>query len=141
MKPNCNEIIVKYFVPTPHDATLGLYEHTLGTITPDQAKQLSDAINNHHNTPNACINGIITQEYKTENWLHTFQTTDNELLITHLFWQNPKRPLCCNRKQTKNHVALTKMCARNLTLGKCRDEFMRNTLGKILFPNIYNNQK
>ncbi len=41
----------------------------------------------------------------------------------------------------KTAEEMTRTCANNLQCGKCRDEYMRKTLGATLFPQYYANEK
>ena len=132
MKAETPNINVTIYIPAPHDSGLALYSHTLGTITPDQASVLQ----NLQGSSLSCICSIVTIRNHETAWCDKFSAPNNDLRITHLFWKNPKRPLCCNRNQTKDHLALTKMCVRNIINGKCRDEFI-----KTIFTNNYNKQK
>lgn len=141
MSDTKQKIIVKYHIPTPQDSALALYTHTLGEISEQESLEICHTIKNMTPNTKSCICGIIARQTETQTWNNDFTSPLHELLITHIFWRDDKHPLCCVRKQHKKQIGLIKMCARNLMAGKCHDEFMRNTLGKALFPAHYNNQK
>lgn len=54
-----------------------------------------------------------------------------------------KTPAPCmpDGKAPKTENAMLRACAHKLRCGKCRDEFIRNTLGAALFPQHYANEK
>ena len=50
---------------------------------------------------------------------------------------------CCNPTsaiQTCDQTTKLQSCIKNIRAGNCCDEYMRNALGKFLFPHKYNNQ-
>lgn len=47
----------------------------------------------------------------------------------------------CGRCHSKNTIAMMRHCATNLRTGKCKDEFMRKTIGAVLFPRFYAKEK
>ena len=49
-------------------------------------------------------------------------------------------PCMAGRKQPQTEDTMVKACANNLRCGKCRDEFIRRTLGIALFPQKYSNE-
>lgn len=46
-------------------------------------------------------------------------------------------PCMAGKRQPKTEDAMVRACANNLRCGKCRDEFIRRTLGATLFPQKY----
>lgn len=48
---------------------------------------------------------------------------------------------CENNMKSKVGISKLAMCAKNLSMGKCQDEFMRQTIGAVLFPQFYANNK
>jgi hypothetical protein len=53
----------------------------------------------------------------------------------------PYRYTCKKCEMGENHSANMQTCANNIMSGKCRDEFVRQTVGVTLFPEHYANQK
>ena len=53
----------------------------------------------------------------------------------------PYRYTCKKCEMDENHSAHMQTCAENIMSGKCRDEFVRQTVGVTLFPEHYANQK
>ena len=124
------------------------YEHfpdivaTLGHISEAERQSLMSAFNTKTPAPNACIRSM-TLEYSD----HTFfgRVPGNcdryrSLELSNMFYFD-KMPQC--QKCSKNIKETTKIkrCARNLKDGKCVDEFIRNTLGAILYPQHYAMEK
>ena len=50
-------------------------------------------------------------------------------------------PQCKKTIRKMDDTSKLKCCARNLRSGNCTDEFIKNTLGAILFPQHYGKQK
>ena len=49
----------------------------------------------------------------------------------------PYRYTCSECEMGENHSANMQVCAENIMSGKCRDEFIRQTVGVTLFPEHY----
>lgn len=64
-------------------------------------------------------------------------------LSSMFFPMGPHRAPCmaANAKVPQTDENMTKMCAHNFRCGKCQDKFMRETIGAILYPQLYTNQK
>lgn len=123
------------------------YEHfpnhvaSLGCLTYSELDTLMEKLS----TPNMAINACI----KTLNLEYTESTgfgriIGNErrrsLSIDGMFYFD-QYPQCGKQNCKLDEKAKIKRCARNLKNGKCCDEYIKNTLGAILFPQHYGKQK
>lgn len=52
-----------------------------------------------------------------------------------------RAPCITGARLPQTSDAMMRTCAHNLRCGKCRDEFIRKTLGVALFPQYYANEK
>lgn len=77
---------------------------------------------------------ILYQDHPHMNY------TTNKLLIQSDFADKKMFP-CDTSLYNAPPSSKVHACAHNLSTGKCRDEFIRNTVGAILFPQFYANTK
>ena len=126
------------------------YEHfpnhvkTLGYISDTDALKLTDAFNTSTVAPNACIKTLSIQFTDHVHFGNTpgTGTRYRSLDIDGLFYLDTN-PQCVKNTNTREWTDKKKLlcCARNLRTGKCTDEFIKNTLGAILYPQHYGKQK
>ena len=113
----------------------------LGTI--QNSPKLQELLKSGNVAPNACIKTLCLRHQDQINFGHmpAGEYRYRSLDIDGPFYLDTN-PQCVkdtnNRKW--NDTAKLKCCARNLRDGKCTDEFIRNTLGVILFPKHYAKQ-
>lgn len=124
------------------------YEHfpnhiaSLGHLTRSELDTLMEKLS----TPNVAVNACI----KTLNLEYTESTgfgraiggnaRHRSLSIDGMFYFD-QYPQCGKQNCELDEAAKIKRCARNLKNGKCQDEFIRNTLGAILYPQHYATDK
>lgn len=117
---------------------------TLGYISDADAQKLMDTFNTSDVAPDACIKTLSMELNDKVSYgkIPGFGVRYRSLDIDGLFYYDTT-PQCADsaRKQEWNDAKKLKCCARNLRTGKCRDEFIKNTLGAILFPQHYGKQK
>ena len=94
-----------------------------------------------------CINSFMMTHEHTMSFMQPggytkkhMTYTSQMLYIKELFEPDCTTPCKCDNKCNDEFGRLN-TCARNLRAGKCRDEFMRVTLGAILFPKLYGKDK
>ncbi len=113
----------------------------LGDITNSECMQLMDTFTTQSVLPNACIRHMslefIDKTYFGRAPWH--QDRRRTLNLSSMFYNN--MPKCGQQNCELDDTAKIKRCIRNLRAGKCQDEFIRNTLGAILFPYYYGKQK
>lgn len=115
---------------------------TLGHISSADAKKLMDIFSTSDIAPNACIKTLCLRYQDQVNFgqipsgAHRYRSLD----IDGLFYYDTI-PQCATRKRKWDDEKKLKHCARNLRTGKCTDEFIKNTLGAILYPQHYGKQK
>lgn len=137
-----NFVAYELYEPIPTFAT------TIGMATPAQAQQIMDALVANHDTAGACCIRQICAEYKNYVSLkrpvlpgvNPSLNQNASLDLTPIFYYSTKQ-LCYSSNHFFSDEKRMQRCARYLRDGKCTDEFMRKTLGAILFPYYYGKQK
>ena len=66
------------------------------------------------------------------------ESCDNKVILTTSFRATTKCTSCLYNPSTRTK---SEMCLRKLCNGKCTDNFMRNTVGKHIFPDLYNTKQ
>ena len=137
MQKKPKKVPVKFTVPDQYDSFMS-HTYQLGFVSPEQAHQIIDEFKTHKPAKNACIKSA---SIAFEEWTH-FGPYNNEhfswLNISGMFFPDDK-PICA--KCIPSDIAKVNCCARNLRAGKCQDNFIKQTLGAILFPQHYGKQK
>ena len=109
-------------------------------ITQEKALELVHALSERKQDKQSCANDIIFS-YHAKNWLHNDiklkQPTTSELSIDIRL----KKMKCCNKRKVKNSRDESAHCAKNIQCGFCKDKTVRETIGVLLFPEIYQKQK
>ncbi len=130
------------------------YEHiptfatTIGMATPAQAQQIMDALVANHDTAGACCIRQICAEYKNYVSLkrpvlpgvNPSLNQNVSLDLTPIFYYSTKQ-LCYSSNHFFSDEKRMQRCANNLRSGKCQDDFIRQTIGVLLFPQYYGNTK
>lgn len=137
-----NFVAYELYEPIPTFAT------TIGMATPAQAQQIMDALVANHDTAGACCIRQICAEYKNYVSLkrpvlpgvNPSLNQNVSLDLTPIFYYSTKQ-LCYSSNHFFSDEKRMQRCARNLRAGKCTDEFIKNTLGAILYPQHYGKQK
>lgn len=115
---------------------------TLGYISEQDALKLMDIFNTSDVAPDACIKTLsmeLTDKVsygKIPGYAMRYRSLD----IDGLFYLDTK-PQCGTPSNKMSDTAKLKHCARNLRAGRCTDEFIKNTLGAILYPQHYGKNK
>lgn len=131
------------------------YDDNIGTsvritrITPAALRQLQESVANATLPDDACPASLSIRYEDEMSFLdggaRKNKTTGRRRTVTicNLFYLAQYRGKCpaCGNAGAKSELALTRHCATNLRAGRCRDEFMRRTLGAALFPQFYLNEK
>ena len=137
MSKRQSKIPVKFIIPDQYDDFMSTYVN-LGYVSPEQAQEIINQFKTHKPAKNACLTDLnITLEewvyFGRPNGEHT-----HSLEISGMFYPN-KMPQCA--KCIPSDIAKIKCCASNLQTGKCKDKFIKQTLGAILFPQHYGKKK
>ena len=105
-------------------------------ITQKQALELLHVLDMYKTTPKSCAKVIIAR-YNTsvQHWnKYNSKSNTNELSLS----LEIGRCMKCNKKTSgMSQRAKDTMCAENIKTGKCRDEMVRDTIGAVLFPELY----
>ena len=105
-------------------------------ITQEKALELVQALSERKQDKQSCANDIIFS-YNTQHWLHNDiklkQPTTSELSIDIRL----KKMKCCNKRKVKNSRNESVHCAKNIQCGLCKDKNVRETIGVLLFPDLY----
>ncbi len=142
--PQAKQLIAVNFVEYIPYESIPDHIKTLGYISDTDAQKLMDAFNTTKVAPNACIKTLSMELTDKVNFgqmpagAHRYRSLD----IDSLFYCDTT-PQCASASKTQkwNDAKKLKCCANNLGNGKCCDEFIKNTLGVILFPKHYAKQK
>ncbi|MBP3545382.1 MAG: hypothetical protein J6J82_03695 [Alphaproteobacteria bacterium] len=138
MSKQTNNIPINFLVYEPYND----FPQTirLGRITQSQALETIDKFRNSRPTEKACLKSLQVNYTDIVNFesFKTYGKKHGVLNISGMFFPDYK-PKCAKCKN--EDLAKVKCCARNLRAGKCQDEFIRKTLGAILFPQHYGKQK
>lgn len=118
-------------------------------ITPAQLTQLQESVANATLPADACPTCLSLTYTDEMSFLiggarqNKVSDKHRNLQISNLFYlaEFDDKRLTCDNSKIKSETRTTKRCATNLRNGKCRDEFMRRTIGAVLFPNLYSNEK
>ena len=112
----------------------------LGNITQIQAINLVNILKKSSPAKTACIKSLNAKYTYNADFDSLKKDLKNygTLELSGIFYPDNK-PQCA--KCRNEDLAKAKCCARNMRAGKCQDEFIRKTLGAILFPQHYGKQK
>lgn len=115
---------------------------TLGCINLTERDKLMNVLNTNCVAADACIRSLGLSYTDHVNFGHMLgQTKRNRTLNIDGMFYFDQDTKCGTPNPHMDEEAKIKRCARNLKAGKCRDEFMRKTLGAILFPQHYAKDK
>ena len=114
----------------------------LGDISIDQAKQLLDTFDNATPGPDACICSMTLQFTDRTRFGHKPNKglRYQALELDGMFYPD-RNPHCGKPNKRMTEAQKIKRCANNLRSGKCQDDFIRQTIGALLFPQYYGNTK
>ena len=119
----------------------------LGKLTPKQAEQIQKILTRpafvHKGSciQTMTLNRYINAEIGQKPFFLYYCDDHGDFECSFYFGDTQKCVVHTNRKMTEEQQC--KICRRNLRDGKCLDETMRKTLGKVLYPHHYlkNKQK
>lgn len=143
------KIDVVFYIPPFYSDGFGT-RIPLTRVTPGQLKQLQESVANATlPLTNACPTSMTIRYEDQMSFLYGDARKEKisgrrrVLEISDLFYLAEYGTHCpaCGDKKIKSELAATKYCAKNLRMGRCRDEFMRNTIGAALFPQFYAKDK
>lgn len=116
----------------------------LGKISSADAERIMETFASASPQYNACIK-TLSLKYTDDVYfgnLPSFTLRYRALELTNQWgWQ--QTPLQCIGRIPKNSSKKNclEICAHHLCTGKCRDAFIRSTLGVALFPQLYSKDK
>lgn len=137
------KIDVVFYVPNYDDFGTTI---PVTRITAAQLAQMQENVVNAKIPATSCINSITMTYMDRISFLDGGRRCNRqtgrcrELEIKDLFWLSDGKFACGTCRQ-KNDIAMMRHCAHNLRAGRCRDAFMRNTIGAVLFPALYAKDK
>ena len=140
-------IPVNFVVTDRYDTTLDTFTQKMGDITLQDLDFLMFEFSDSKNSSNtrSCATTMSLEHRDTVNYgpnpFHNRRSRSLE--ISNIFYFDYTTPKCERMKRSDYTCTEQKMaiCCKNLKNGKCCDEFIRNTLGAILFPQHYGKQK
>lgn len=106
-----------------------------GGITQTQALQVLEGLSKKSQDTESCANCIYAryiQEFGLRN--DKKSKSSNSTLELDIRLRNMK---CCDNVAVTNKREDTITCAKNIRAGKCVDKNVRETIGVILFPELY----
>lgn len=105
-------------------------------ITQSQALELVNTLSESTVDKSSCATYIIA-EYNTGHTIDTafpnFSHHDDQLELNIVL----KSMKCCNKRKVRNERTDTQTCLENIKSGKCKDKNVCQTIGAILFPELY----
>jgi len=121
----------------------------LGKITTAQLQTILDAFEKNTSRPHTCIQTMSVEFHDTMSFgrMPGHGTRYRALDLSNQFYfydvSDNKTPAPCiaSGKTPQTEDAMLRTCAHNLRCGKCHDEFIRKTLGVVLFPKLYATEK
>lgn len=121
----------------------------LGQITPDQLDTILDEFAKNASRPHTCIKTMSIEFTDSQSFgrLPGNEKRNRTLALSNMFYfydvtdSKDYAPCMIGKKQPQTEDAMVRACANNLRCGKCRDEFIRRTLGAALFPQFYAKDK
>lgn len=145
------DIPVKFIVTDAYDPEFSSFEQELGKINHADLEWLMSEFSNKQNTvkSDSCVHTMSIQHLDTVNFgIHPFNNKRNQSVeISNIFYFTYAKPKCIKLSRdaklshgTDEDVKMD-ICCKNLADGKCCDEFIRRTLGAILFPQHYAKDK
>ena len=145
------DIPVKFIVTDAYDPEFSSFEQEVGKINHTDLEWLMSELSNKQNTvkPDSCVRTMSIQHLDTVNFgVNPFRNKRNQLVeISNLFYFTNTKPKCtkishgAKLSHGADEEAKMNTCYKNLAEGKCCDEFIRRTLGAILFPQYYAKDK
>lgn len=132
---------VHFVMYEPYETFPNIIE-TLGVISDAEVKNIMSAFNTKTYAPTACIRSMSLEHSDHANFgrIPGGSGRHRSLELSGMFFFDQK-PLCIKCSKKMNEASKIKCCARNLRNGKCHDEFICHTLGAILFPQHYAQDK
>lgn len=121
----------------------------LGEINTTQLNELLDKLAKNSGQRHDCIQTMSVNFSDTFSFGRTpgsgqrYRTLNLSNMFYFYDMCNPKfrAPCMTGPRLPQTSDAMTQACAHNLRCGKCHDEFIRKTLGIMLFPQHYANEK
>lgn len=146
--PNTKKSIAVNFVGYEPYEPVPTFTTTIGMATQSQALQLIDALVANHDTAGACCIRQICAEYKNYVSLkrpvlpgvNPSLNQNVSLDLTPIFYYSTKQ-LCYPSNHRFSDEKRMQRCAKHLRAGKCIDPFIRQSIGAILYPELYTKQK
>lgn len=129
--------------------TRGVAGISVTHITADAADKLIDMLDNAQPCAHDCMRLVSVQYYRTK----FLDTAGNVPSYRSLVLNRPRYPfnltqdgrilprgICMKRARSDWGTAI-KQCIDNMATGKCLDEYVCNTIGAALYPQLYGNKK
>ena len=120
------------------------FNQPLAHISEEQADKLIKMFQSEKIPADSCMSELM---YFSKNKITRENNTNvnKNLYITDFYWGGMKF-LCAEPSENiqnmdANNLHRISSCFQHLTTGKCKCPFMANTVGKVLFPQFYANQK
>jgi hypothetical protein len=83
----------------------------------------------------------ISVGYTTEHRMDTkypkFSYSEDQVIVTIAL----KSMKCCNKRNVRNERTDSEQCLHNIKCGLCKDKNICATIGKLLFPEKYQNKR
>lgn len=122
----------------------------MGQITSSQLNAILAEFKKNAPSAHACIKTMLFEFKDCGNFdwpLERTPTRFSQLNLSDMFpsydfdTDRITAPCMIGKKRPQTKDAMVNACANNLRCGKCREEFIRRTLGAALFPQFYAKDK
>ncbi len=116
----------------------------LGAINWNDAFKILELVNAHTATDGECAYSMhaTLKSSACFDRIPKKRNISSDLQISRTCFTGTRTPcMSQNAKIPKTHEGLDKMCAHNFRTGKCCDNFMRENIGAVLFPQFYATKK
>lgn len=144
---NKKNIPVNFVVTDQYNTEFDTFIQKMGKISLQDLDFLMTEFSDPKNriAANSCAKTISLEHRDTVNYgSNPFNKRRIRTLeISNIFYFDHTTPMCAPHKRSAYTCTEQKMaiCCKNLRDGKCCDEFMRRTLGAVLYPQHYAKDK
>ncbi len=137
-----NKIPVYFVIRNIHNPRSD-YRAKLGEISIEQLGKLLSMWDKNAPSNDSCIHQMTIQYIDQISFGRIENNMENtRRLEFHSVYRDFNAPcMMGNQCQNTSQISIQGQCAQRLRNGKCQDAYLRRTLGAILFPQLYSNEK
>lgn len=141
------DVSVYFCIYEPYE-NIPSHTYSLGTTNIHSVMEMIEKIESGTLPRGSCIDSFSAYLHKYIYMRQTpisqknsHNTSPISLEIYNLWATEYPTMKCISCKSHPCYKNALRKCATNLATGKCQDEYMRQTIGTILFPQFYHNTK